>query len=173
MVDHAGHGSGGLQFFGLGNPAGEPGFVSAVTDVGEVGTGVFELGHGILAKVAGGVALDAVVAGKEVGGIEGRVRHGESFGRDRDAGEFAAFHPVETEGACARVGRGVGNFNGDFAGVDAEAFGEAIGEGDVFAIDFEGELAFGFDRESEAVALGDVEVAFEGGGEGSGREAGG
>lgn len=122
VIDHGGHGGGGFEEVGLGDPAGEPGFVGAVADVGEVGTGVFELGHGGLAEV-GGVALDAVVAGEEVSGVEGGfVRRYEGGGGDGFAGEFAAFFPEKAEGAGSVFEGGEGDFDRGFSGVEAEAF---------------------------------------------------
>ena len=70
VIDHGGHGGSGLELLRLGNPAGKPDFVSTVTNIGEIGSGVFQLGHGGFAKV-GGVALDTIVAGEEVGWVEG------------------------------------------------------------------------------------------------------
>lgn len=101
VIDHGGHGGGGFEVIRLGDPAGEPGLVGAVANAGEVGAGVFELGHGSFAEV-GGVTLDAVVAGEEMGGVEGGfVRRREGGGRDGFAREFAAFFPEEAEGAGA------------------------------------------------------------------------
>ncbi len=86
------------------------------------------------------MALDAVVAGEEVGGVEGGfLGRSEGGGGDGFAGECTAFFPEEAEGADAVFGRGVGDLDGDFAGVEAEAFGFAFGEGEGFVVYFEGD----------------------------------
>ncbi len=172
VIDHGGHGGGGLQFFGLGNPAGEPGLVGAVADVGKVGAGILQFWHGIFSEVVSGVALDTVVTREKMGGIDGGIRHCEGLSGDCDTWEFTALFPEKTEGSCSGFERGVGDFNWNFAGVDADPVGDATSERNVFAVDFKSEIAFDIGGEGESVALGDVEGAFVGGGKGSGSKAG-
>ena len=128
VIDHSGHGGGGLEFVRLGDPAGEPFLADAVADTREVGSGVSKLGHGVRAEITGGVALGAIVRRDEVGRIDGAVGPSESGGRDGLKREGFTSFPHEAEGAGAIGEGGVGNFEFVLSGVEAEAFGFPGGE---------------------------------------------
>ena len=128
VIDHGGHGGGGLEFVRLGDPAGEPSLADAVADIREVRSGVSKLRHGVRAEITGGVALGAIVRRDEVARVDGSVGPGESGGRDRLKREGFASFPHEAEGSGA-LGKGrVDNFEFMFSGVKAETLGFPGGE---------------------------------------------
>lgn len=166
VIHHGRHGGGWFEFIGLGDPADEPFFGDAIANVGEVGAGVDEFGHGEWAKVSGFVAFGAVMGSDEVGGVDGGVTRFKSSRGHGLAGEGFALSPEEAERTGTIFGGLIADFESVFARVEAEAFGFSGAEiafylKGFFSVDEEGSRASSLEGESEAGALFESEGSFK------------